>query len=172
MLFDRVTLYSPLSAEECQTRLRWALNTSPLSPAKSFAGSVYLKRLAIHKRIYGRRSFQTQYVGKFSDRPDNRGTVIQGQMRLLPGDVLFTMVYFSWLGWLVLTLSVPTAFTYCFGDISSLSAHWLSDILCPPLFMLFGAALVVINRYCARNEEDDILGFLLTTIEARELDDG
>ena len=55
MLFDRVTLYSPLSAEECQTRLRWALNTSPLSPAKSFAGSVYTElQNSFPKRADGR----------------------------------------------------------------------------------------------------------------------
>ena len=169
MLFDQVILHSPLSPKECRDILVERLD-SPMSffSNKDFIGSVTETALKIRKRSKGRRSsFQTLYAATMETLPGGGGK-ISGRVRISLGDIIFCAVSMSYLGWYVLTVSVPTAFTYCFGDSTSLPPQFVGDIRGPFLMVVFLLGLFALCRYSARHEETEIMAFLSEAIQAQE----
>jgi len=168
MLFDQVILHSPLSPKECRDILVERLD-SPMSffGNNEFIGSVTETSLKLRKRSKGRRkSFQTLYAASMEMLPAG-GCQISGRVRISLGDIIFCAVSMLYLGWSVLTVSVPTAFTYCFGDASSLPPHFAGDIRGPLFMIVFLLGLFALCRYSARHEEAQIMAFLSEAIQAQ-----
>ena len=169
MLFDKVILHSPLSPKECHDILVDRLD-SPMSffGSKDFIGSVTETALKIRKRSKGRRnSFQTLYAASMETLPAG-GCQISGRVRISLGDMIFYTAWMTCVGWYVMTVSVPTAFAFCFGDASSLRPQFAGDIKSPLIMFVFGLGLFALCRYSARHEETEIMAFLSETIQAQE----
>ena len=164
---EPVELYSPLSPEECTTRLNAAMDR-PLWRSVSFSqifgsrpviGSVDDETVTLRKRIRYRNSFQTFLSAKME--PHGAGTIIRGELAMHPWVRAFIPF---WLGGVVLFCVAGVIFTL-FSE--SFLPLLMIPLMCGAMF-LFGVAGVYFGRYVARDEAGFLMDFLRQTAGVEE----
>jgi len=170
--FKIVTAHPP---EECLARLSAAgdiaqsLLRAPVSllGTQAVVGRATLSSLHLRKRLGYGNSFQTQLTA--SMRREEGSTVISGTLGMRPFTEAFMVIWFgltTLIGGGVFVASVRALLDD--GGASVLSS-WIGVATFPAL-LTFGLGLVRFGRHLARDEARFLKEFLLTTLEAREVD--
>ena len=151
----QVAFASLLSVEACKGRLNGALGSSwALFPDQDFVGGVRGNGVSVRRNIRYRNSFQTIFVGRME--PGFGGTILSGSFRMHAFVYAFMTV---WFGFLLFAIA---------PDVANLGSAGLASIA-PLGMVMFGVLLVLVGRFAARNEEQQIADFLRLTLEAGDL---
>jgi len=174
---NRVDLYSPLSPEECATRLEAAIDRdlSPLNPlfgyfgSRPIAGRVNGLSFRLRKRIGYRNHFQTFLTGTL--RPCDTGTIIQGLFAMHGCVIAFTLFWFA----SAIVLSGVIFVTSLLGLL--LASHpfgsnaWIGFVGLP-LVLGFGYLLVHFCHDPTREEARFLITAIREILDARDRQHG
>ena len=155
MLFDYLDLISPLSRKECVRRLEAAIAPDRiflggLFTAKPFIGSVSETSLRLRARIRYRNSFQTHLYATLAGADGH--TRLHCRFGMHPSVVVFMSIWFGFVSVAAIAMTIKAS----------------AAAVVPLGFFVFGAILVLIGRAVARDEQDQLIEFLKTTIDAHE----
>lgn len=171
-----VDLTAPYPRDEClrrlqatveQEKLRWSIfvgglrvaGNAPIASKSGVVGKIGDTKIRLHKSISGQNSFQTYLFAQLTD--DGGRTRLHCRLGLLPSVVAFIVFWFGFVLFIGLRNSVTAN---AFGEKSVVEGWWVA----PGILASFGAALVLVGRYLARDEEKFLIDFLRQTIDARE----
>jgi len=171
----RFKLLTALAPEQCLSRLSAAgdIQHSLLRWPTSFFGSKPVVGLAttsalrLRKRANIDNSFQTHLVA--SMRAEAGGTAIVGTLGMHPAVEAFMVLWFGGVLLLGGSMFVMSLRTLLAGTADSTQNVWMG-ILVPPLMLAFGYGLVRFGRHLARDEERFLRQFLISTLDAHEVD--
>jgi hypothetical protein len=169
---QHIELVSPLSPQECATRLRAEIDIehsrlfswTGLFGSKLVVGSVTESELRLRQRRVGRNSFQRVFVGRIDT--DNGGSIIAGEFGIDPAVRTFMTIWF----WGVLIIG-GTLFLAALGSILSGSrafgdGTWMGLII-PATLVGWGLILPRMGQRMAKEEPKFITDFLARTLDAR-----
>ncbi len=165
--YHEIVLLSPHSMEECQMRLKGAVDTSfpPYFSSKQVAGRVSKDSISIRKRIRYRNSFQT--VLRASLKPSENRTKLFADIGLHPFVKIFMFIWFGSLiliGGLIFITSLSSLAKETSADIGT-----IMGILIPLGMAIFGIALLKFGKYLARDESAFLIAFLIDLLDAEEI---
>jgi len=146
---SKFIILSPLSKEECYSRIKESIDTSFFSVfgSKPLAGKISENSAQIRKRINYQNSFQTQLTAKFIASP--KGTKIEGYFGI---HKLVKFLIASIICFLVLT-------EIAISRLSSIGGIALIVSCCCVIF---------IGKYIARDEASFIKDYLIDLLETNE----
>jgi hypothetical protein len=161
-------LISPRTREACVERLREAVGSSwlPFSPAY-VVGRVRADAITLRRKIWYGNSFQTILRGQLRDDP--QGTRISCRFGINRFVFVFMCVWFAGVIGIGGTMFVTSLIALARGRDPGEAPAWLG-VLFPLLMVGFGVGLLAFCRYLARNERDEMLGFLRETLSAWDVD--
>lgn len=150
-----IELTSRLTPVECEERLRAAIDCDDLRwrlGSRPVIGRVAHGSVRLRKRIEYRNSFQTILTARLEQSGD--GTLLRGRAGMSAVTFGFMVVWVS----AVMAISVLVLLA---GDGK------LTGLLLPLVMLAFGAGLVWLGRWLARNEAEFLIGFVSEAIAAR-----
>ena len=149
-----IELTSPLPLGECCSRLRAAMSPSVrLLIAGPVIGSVIGVRFWAHKHIGYRNSFQTYLSGELIEEGER--TRIHCRFLMHPFVIAVLTAFFSFALFKCAELAIKGQF-----DVG------------PPILLIFGYAIVCIGRLFAQGEQQFLIDFLQSVVDAREMQTG
>jgi len=170
---NRIELLTPLTPEECASRLMAVIDTersalfsfAALFGTRPVIGRVTDSSLRLRKRIGYRNSFQSFLTATM--RREAEGTVISGEVAMHPFVRIFMIIWFSGV-----ILIGGTIFLVTIGSLISHSAHqqqnaWVGAVIFPAM-LVFGYGLIQFGRYLARGEAPFLEDFLIQTLGAHK----
>jgi hypothetical protein len=163
-----MTLRTCISIDECKARLataidveRFAFSWSGYAGSKDILGKIRDTSFRLQKRRYYRNSFAPFFFGRFV--VSDGGTLIEGDFKMHPAVKVFLVIWFSFLAFFVLMTVTLTA---------TGRAHMDDDrglaLVIPFGMAIFAVALVKFGQRLGRSEEQAILAFLKSALEASD----
>jgi hypothetical protein len=155
MLYRYLDLISPLPRDECVRRLQAAIGPDwifmgSLFTAKPCIGSVSETTLRLRVRIRYRNSFQTHLYATLADADGH--TQLHCRFGTHPSVIVFMSIWFGFVVLAAIAMAIKAS----------------AAAFVPLGLFVFGAILVLVCRAVARDEQDQLIEFLETTIDAHE----